>query len=827
MKNLVYFRHCIPGTANAMRAAAPGKTGFRNLVLMLAGLFLLIAPTWAQKFEWTKKIANTTGKTAVVTDKAGNTYVLTGFSGTIAINYSNFTSYGGTDLFLIKYTPNGSVSWLRRISSTGNEQVGDLALSPDELDLYVTGSFQNTVKFESNGIGVSPLTSAGQSDGFVARFSVGAGTFRWARRFGSAGNDNSNGVAVDAAENVYLTGSFTGTMKFSLPFTTISVTSSGQSDVFLLKYSKYGEFKLVRKLGGIGYDLGTALGVEPESGNIFLTGGFSPGSNAYTTDVLVAKYSPAGTLQWAKTAGQPNQADLGTDLVFAYLHLYVTGYFGGTIKFDDKSLTSKGSADVFVVSYPPANSSQAKTAFSAGGTGWDEGQSIGYTHHYPEPGQSAIGRIYVGGVFSGTAAFGYNTISAKWGGRDMFLASSLGGSFISCVAFGSNGTDYGRGGIAIPDPNTILYTGQYGESIYLGYPNLSGPGSVLTKIAIPSVTSLQLIDAAADTDLRLLKQKDTINCVTLGTNQINIRVNTGMNTTGSVRFYINDVFVKTDNSRPFTPGGDTPKTAGATDYLSYPFKPAHVYELSVVPFSGPNGTGIEGNWMVYRFVFLDKPKVKSLVLMNTITDSFIWPLENGANWYYSKLGTDQVTIEANVQWEITRSVKFDLDGVVRITNAFPYALAGALGKPGGGFDYLPFTLKAGSHHLVVTAYTGINATGLASNPYDITFKVTADKALRVAVEEAAPQPAPATFTIVPNPFSDRTALHFTPAAGGPVAVEVFSPQGVLLERVYEGVVEAGKPYAWTFNAQSLPAGVYFGRVRMGTQVLHQKLVLSR
>ena len=58
-------------------------------------------------------------------------------------------------------------------------------------------------------------------------------------------------------------------------------------------------------------------------------------------------------------------------------------------------------------------------------------------------------------------------------------------------------------------------------------------------------------------------------------------------------------------------------------------------------------------------------------------------------------------------------------------------------------------------------------------------------------------------------------------------MEVFSPQGVLLERVYEGVVEAGKPYAWAFNARSLPAGVYFGRVRMGTQVLHQKLVLSR
>jgi hypothetical protein len=247
----------------------------------------------------------------------------------------------------------------------------------------------------------------------------------------------------------------------------------------------------------------------------------------------------------------------------------------------------------------------------------------------------------------------------------------------------------------------------------------------------------------------LLKQKDTINCVTLGTNQINIRVNTGMNTAGSVRFYLNGQFIKIDNTKPFTLGGDTPKTLGVTDYLPYSFKPGHVYKLDVVPYSGPDGTGIEGNWMVCRFVFLDKPVVKSFTIMNAVTDGYIGPLDKGATLYYSKLGTNQVSIEANTTWEITRSVKFTINGVVQVINSFPYALGGALPKP-GGFDYQPFTLKAGSHHLIVTAYTGTNATGL-SDPYDITFTVMADKALRVPVEKAERENSPATFTAVPSP----------------------------------------------------------------------------
>jgi hypothetical protein len=50
---------------------------------------------------------------------------------------------------------------------------------------------------------------------------------------------------------------------------------------------------------------------------------------------------------------------------------------------------------------------------------------------------------------------------------------------------------------------------------------------------------------------------------------------------------------------------------------------------------------------------------------------------------------------------------------------------------------------------------------------------------------------------------------------------------VLIHRLYEDTLEAGKLYSWEFNGSTLPNGLYIGRVKVGHQVLQQKLVLSR
>lgn len=110
------------------RPNAPRNNRLVSLALVLL-LGFLAAPAFGQKYAWARKNTNTAGKTAVVADRAGNSYVLTAFTNTITIGAYSYTSYGGADLFLMKYTPDGNIQWIRRIASSGDEQVGDLVLS--------------------------------------------------------------------------------------------------------------------------------------------------------------------------------------------------------------------------------------------------------------------------------------------------------------------------------------------------------------------------------------------------------------------------------------------------------------------------------------------------------------------------------------------------------------------------------------------------------------------------------------------------------------------------------------------------------------------------
>jgi hypothetical protein len=174
-------------------------------------------------------------------------------------------------------------------------------------------------------------------------------------------------------------------------------------------------------------------------------------------------------------------------------------------------------------------------------------------------------------------------------------------------------------------------------------------------------------------------------------------------------------------------------------------------------------------------------------------------------------------------------VKFVVDGVERIENNAPYAGAGDVLKAGGGTDYTPMKLAFGNHKVVVTAYTGANATGTASNAITVNFFITPGDAYRKKFQPAEPeaQPVNAAFTVAPNPFSQTTLLSFTTAVEGPATVEVYNAQGMLIQRLFEGILRAATPYRWHFDGKQLPAGVYIGRITMGKQVYHQRLVLTR
>ena len=99
----------------------------------------------------------------------------------------------------------------RRYRGAGELPVvrGGLGIAVGGADnVLVTGFFQGTVDF-----GGGALSSAGNSDVFLAKYDA-AGAHLWSQRFGDTGVDVGRAIAVDGAGNVLVTGILRGTVDF-------------------------------------------------------------------------------------------------------------------------------------------------------------------------------------------------------------------------------------------------------------------------------------------------------------------------------------------------------------------------------------------------------------------------------------------------------------------------------------------------------------------------------------------------------------------------------------------------------------------------------------
>ncbi|GAB3512847.1 NHL repeat-containing protein [Emticicia fontis] len=96
-------------------------------------------------------------------DKSGNVYIAGVFQETTSFENTSLTSNGDYDVFIAKYNNVGVMQWVQKIGATLADQTNDISVDSND-NAYVTGYFQNTVKF-----GNANLTSAGIGDIFVAR----------------------------------------------------------------------------------------------------------------------------------------------------------------------------------------------------------------------------------------------------------------------------------------------------------------------------------------------------------------------------------------------------------------------------------------------------------------------------------------------------------------------------------------------------------------------------------------------------------------------------------------------------------------------------------
>ena len=177
--------------------------------------------------------------------------------------------------------------------------------------------------------------SGGGVDAFVAKLSAQGNQIVWCTYLGGSGDDRVFGIAVDAANNVYVTG-WTTSSNFPV-FAAIQPKSAGGRDAFVTKLNASGTAIVYSTyLGGSNYDQGNAIAVD-STGAAYVAGDTLsanfPVLNAYQTaygggqqDAFVAKLNPAGSALVFSTYLGGNAADHGAAIALdAWRNVYVAG----------------------------------------------------------------------------------------------------------------------------------------------------------------------------------------------------------------------------------------------------------------------------------------------------------------------------------------------------------------------------------------------------------------------------------------------------------------------------------------------------------------------
>jgi hypothetical protein len=178
----------------------------------------------------------------------------------------------------------------------------------------------------------------------------------------------ANAVATDSAGNVYVAGNYTGNPNFNPGGTPVTLTSAGQTDIFVAKYAPSGLLSWVKSAGGALADTATGIAVDA-SGNVYVTGtfqglaNFNPSGTANnltsesSTAGFVATFSSSGSLTWVVELGATGSEQCTAIAVGGPIgYIYVVGSFSGTAYFGRAlaPITSTGVASAFVAELAPA-----------------------------------------------------------------------------------------------------------------------------------------------------------------------------------------------------------------------------------------------------------------------------------------------------------------------------------------------------------------------------------------------------------------------------------------------------------------------------------------
>jgi len=239
------------------------------------------------QFIWAKSIggADYEESTSIGVDELGNVYVLGYLYETMdfdpGVGEVLLSSQGGSDTFLLKLDSMGNYENVFTYGGDGLDLALDMFVK-SSTQIFITGFFDGTTDLDPRPMEEYPLTATGDFSGYALQIDDEGNILNVAHTQG--GFVNVYALAADAENNIYMAGTFSGTVSFD-PATgnpDFTFTSNLAYNGFVMKVLADGTVSWARHLTSenpyFTYDI--ALGPD---GSLF-TAGFFEGTADFNPD---------------------------------------------------------------------------------------------------------------------------------------------------------------------------------------------------------------------------------------------------------------------------------------------------------------------------------------------------------------------------------------------------------------------------------------------------------------------------------------------------------------------------------------------------------------
>ncbi len=404
--------------------------------------FLLHAqnPDW----QWAKSAggANTDIGNGICTDSSGNIYITGNFSSPTTFFAGTTITNNGTntnDVFLAKFTPSGSLVWVKSFGGPGNDYGYALAIDVND-NVYMSGLFTSaSISFDA-----FTLTTAAPRAMYIVKFDSD-GNAIWCKSCDGTGGAQPNTVTTGPDGSVYVGGNFSeGSINFGA--TTLTRTSPNGTNLYLVKYDASGNVLWAKNAGGtVLNNSAHCADIETDgNNNVFITGNFLapqmsfgsvivPNHTPAKSEIYLAKFNTAGNEVWAINAGGDFDDIARGMTIDKGGNIWITGWFQTAASFGTISFSAAGIYDAYLAKYNASGTAVWAERFGGGMSDYGTGLCMGNN-----------GNINLAGSFrSSSIDVGSNTFTNhSTGSLDLYVANfDTSGNLQWAKAAGSNRDD--------------------------------------------------------------------------------------------------------------------------------------------------------------------------------------------------------------------------------------------------------------------------------------------------------------------------------------------------------------------------------------------------